>query len=217
MSLTTYNNFSTPLRIPSKVSFKKTPIKYALQFFNKKEEYMSVKFSTDETYSDKNFLNDLYKINNAIKDSLINDGNIKWHPIESSTYENIKNIQKIMQKELLYREVNSVYEKNKNNNWDNYEAVGINEGQFKFANSFVGQLFESNLSLDTLKQTEVNPENYGNIAFDWFVNHDRQISISIRDNKAIFTYRFDHKKIYGEIPLNDDLDAIMDFIQQLYE
>ena len=220
MPLTTYNDFSTPLKISPKVSLKKTPIKYVLQFLNKKEEYMPVKLLTAENYSDKIFLSDFYKINNVNRRVPILAGRIRQYFSESKICdyeEDIKNIQKIMQKTLIYKEVNSVYENNKNNNWDDHEAVGINEEQFEFANSFIGQLFESNMRLDILKQLEINPENYGNIAFDWFVNHDRQISISIRDNKAVFTYRFDHKKIYGEIPLNDDLDVIMDLIQKLYE
>ena len=220
MPLTTYNEFSTPLKISPKVSLKKTPIKYVLQFLNKKEEYMPVKLLTAENYSDKIFLSDFYKINNVNRRVPILAGRIRQYFSESKICdyeEDIKNMQKIMQKTLIYKEANSIYENNKNSNWDDHEAVGINEEQFEFANSFIGQLFESNMSVDILKKMEINPENYGNIAFDWFVNHDRQISISIRDNKAVFTYRFDHKKIYGEIPLNDDLDVIMDLIQKLYE
>ena len=117
----------------------------------------------------------------------------------------------------IYREIDKIYQENKNDNWDNYDAVGINEEQLEYAKNFVHQIFNSNLSKRILDSIEVMPENYGNIAFDWFVDHDRQISIAIRDNKAIFTYRFDKRKIYGEIPIDKDLTTIIDLIQKLYE
>ena len=129
----------------------------------------------------------------------------------------LKNIEKYIQQHSLYLEMNKIYKENKNDNWDGYGAIGINNKQLEYANNFMNKIFNSNLSEKILKFIEINPENYGNIAFDWFVNHDRQISISIRDNKAIFTYKFDKRKIYGEIPLNEDLTTVIDLIQKLYE
>ena len=118
---------------------------------------------------------------------------------------------------IVHVKMNKIYEKNKNDNWDGYGAIGINSRQLEYANNFINKIFDSNLSEQILKFIEITPENYGNIAFDWFVNHDRQILISIRDNKAIFTYKFDKRKIYGEIPLNEDLTTVIDLIQKLYE
>ena len=117
----------------------------------------------------------------------------------------------------VYREIDKIYEENKNDNWDGYGAIGINREQLEYANNFVHQIFNSNLNNKILSVVEISPENYGSIAFDWFVNHDRQISISIRDNKAIFTYKFDERKIYGEIPINKNLTTIIELIQELYE
>lgn len=139
----------------------------------------------------------------------------------SSTYEidnyEIANIERIKIQLLIYEDMKQVFNENKQDNWDGYKAVGINDNQFNFAMEFMSKLFESDLDKHILEQVEINPENYGNIAFDWFLDHDHQISISIRENKAVFTYRSGEKKLYGEIPVDDKLNSIIDLIKSLYE
>ena len=136
--------------------------------------------------------------------------------ISFSTEDDEKENKRIQQV-LLHAEAYKIYEENKNDNWDGYDAIGINNEQLEYATHFINKIFNSHLSEKVLKLIEIDSENYGNIAFDWFVDHDHQISISIRDSKAIFTYKFNKNKIYGEIPLNEDLTPIINLIQTLYE
>ena len=137
-------------------------------------------------------------------------------PLADKTAYEINSVQRKKVQVLTYEDMERVREENKKDNWDGYGAIGITDEHFNSAKEFVNELFESDLSKDILKLIEINPENYGNIAFDWFVDHDHQISISIRDNKAVFTYIFDKKKYYGETPISE-LDFIKDFIESLYE
>ncbi|MDE0152043.1 MAG: hypothetical protein OXK80_06090 [Bdellovibrionales bacterium] len=143
-------------------------------------------------------------------------GDSRFRTAVSSAYE-IDSIERAKIKLLIYEDMRQVFNENKQDNWDGYKAIGINHDHFNFAMEFMSKLFESDLHKDILEQVEVNPENYGNIAFDWFLDHDHQISISIRENKAVFNYKSNEKKFYGEVPVDDELDSIIDLIKSLYE
>lgn len=126
---------------------------------------------------------------------------------------------KCLHRKKIVRQIEDIREQNKNDNWDGYGAVAITPEAAKNAQDFIKKLLEnSKLDLNTLRLIEVEPENYGNIAFDWFKDHDHQISISVESNKTItYVYAIGEDKGGEKLPINKDLLSTIDLlIKRIY-
>ena len=94
--------------------------------------------------------------------------------------------------DLVKSEIKAVYKENQKRGWDGYDGEPIKKENMKAALVFAEAIFEkSKLLIETV---DIMPENTGAIAFEWFVDHGCQISISIFNKKLIYAYDFSKMK-----------------------
>ena len=91
----------------------------------------------------------------------------------------------------------------------------------KFVLEFMDKLLKSNIDIDIIKKVEMyyyKEEEEENINFEWFIDHDYQLSLTLRENrKIIFNYRHDEDKDYGVMDGLNNIEYIINLLKNLYE
>lgn len=90
-----------------------------------------------------------------------------------------KVILKMTRKDLFKKlnlDMDAIYKECSDRNWDGYDAEPITEKALNHGNFLLRDIFGS-VDLKYLEHLEVAPCNYGNIGFDWFKDHDNQVSV----------------------------------------
>ena len=117
----------------------------------------------------------------------------KPRSIDHTVVNNILNNNTI-QIENLKQQIQNVYNKHQEKNWDGYDAEPIK--YLSQSLQFASALFsESQLLIESI---EIVPENDGCLCFEWFKSHKNYITISIKNDKLIYNYTIGDEKGCGE-------------------
>ena len=104
----------------------------------------------------------------------------------------------------LKNKICNVYQKHQEEKWDGYEAEPM-----KYLNEslkFAEDLFSESRTL--IESVDVIPENDGCLCFDWFKSHSKYMTISVKDNKLIYTYKLGDEEDCGETTFSGKKDLI---------
>ena len=118
----------------------------------------------------------------------------------------------------VFNEIEKIYQSSKHDNWDGENAEAISEEKLESAKTFFNKLMESGISSKALKSIEISPENLGNFCFDWFVDHDLQMSISVFSKEIVFVCKFPtDAERSGKQSIDTNIDDIVELINKLYK
>ena len=100
-------------------------------------------------------------------------------------------------------EIKKLYEENNKKGWDGYGGLPIRRKNME--NALVFFDFISNRSKILIDNLDIVPENTGSLSFDWFRDHDCQVSVSIWKDRFHYFYVFPEKygRDCGTLPWRD--------------
>ena len=96
----------------------------------------------------------------------------------------------------LKDKIKTVFNEHQRKGWDGYgaEPMLYLEQSLKFADQ---------IPVNLIKSLDIIPENDGCMCFEWFKSHEHFITISVCDDKLIYTYKIGDDDSYGEIYFTD--------------
>lgn len=94
--------------------------------------------------------------------------------------------------------------------WDGDDASPISEPSKKTAELFI-DLIPENVDIP-----DIEPENTGNLSFDWNQGKNRILSISVFPGKAVFAGILGSEKLHGEVVIQDEMPEQIDSILVRY-
>ncbi|MDE0092079.1 MAG: hypothetical protein OXN83_02195 [Oligoflexia bacterium] len=101
--------------------------------------------------------------------------------------------------ELINR-IYNIYHKHQRENWDGYGAEPIQ--YLSQSRQFAKALFLEARTL--IESLEIIPENDGCLCFEWFKSSNKYITISVKGNILIYTYKFgNNRRGCGEATFSD--------------